>query len=295
MKRNSSRISRRFALLALALLLAACSTPSVEEAFDLDFRTPQPGDLFLGATSYVDVFILAGQSNGVGCGSAELAPMNDAEAFVAYDSLNGGWKPQSMANPALNYGSLAPAFAAEYHERTGRTAAFVQTSVGGTALYADPVAGRANWGPTGSLRGRAVAIAKDGLVTLAYNGISYNVKGVIWVQGESDALLIDAGTETIDEYETRLREIIEYFRKNFGSALTFGLVRTGTLVGGDDTCFAQVRAVQDKVCGDSPGVPMLYRDADTFPSRGWMYDVIHYDQTGLNAIGRAAAAAFSVL
>lgn len=264
MKHRLSRKNASASLaMALILLFWACAIPQDDdEDLGLGFRTPQPGDPFFGTASSVDVFILAGQSNGVGLGDPGLAPMNAADAFVAYDSQGGGWKPQGMANPAL---------------------------------YADPVPGRANWSPNGSLRGRAVAIAKDGLVTLAYNGVGYAVKGVIWVQGESDALLIDDGKETSGDYEARLREIIAYFRQSFGGSLTFGLVRTGTLVGGDDACFAQVRAVQDKICGDTAGVPMLYRDADKFPDLGWMTDMIHYSQTGLNAIGRAAAAIFGAL
>ncbi|HEY9054984.1 MAG TPA: sialate O-acetylesterase [Rectinemataceae bacterium] len=281
--------------LMAAMLLAACAFPGAEADLGLGYRIPQPGDPYFGTTSSVDVFILAGQSNGVGAGDPALAPMNEAEAFISYDSQNGGWKPQSMANPALNYGSLAPAFANEYHKLTGRTAAFIQTSVGGTALYLDPVPGKANWSPNGTLRDRAAAIAKDGLVTLAYNGVSYAVKGVIWVQGESDAIIMAQGLETAGEFEERLREVIAFFRQNFGSSLTFGVVRTGTLVGADDTCFALVRGVQDKVCGDSVGVPMLYSETDQFPDRGWMVDVVHYNQTGLDAIGRAAASIFAAL
>jgi hypothetical protein len=278
-------------LILIASILSSCTLPQAYN-MDLSFHSYTAGDLFLGASHSVDVFVIAGQSNGVGAGDPKLAPMNGDYAFMSFDSQNGGWKPQSMVNPSMTYGSLAPAFASRYYELTGRTAAFVQTSIGGTALSAVPNNGLPNWGSEGSLRTRALGILHAGLETLIGNGITYTVKGIIWVQGESDAIFIPQGLESAAEYEAGLRGLIAFFKQNLGDTTIFGIVRTGTFVGSDDTGFAMVRTIQDKVATDTTGAPMLYQDTVNFPAKGWMTDTIHYSQTGLNDIGYISATFF---
>ncbi|MBC9929128.1 sialate O-acetylesterase [Chitinophaga qingshengii] len=238
------------------------------------------------------VFLAAGQSNAVGKGDQARSLI--CESGTAYEYK---WKTDtlvSLKDPVgesyrqleqAGTGSVWPAFAAAWHQRTGDTVIIVPAARGGASCHPKARLGAMDtWDTTGSLF--EAAVGKTTAVLQKSKGV---LKGIIWLQGERDANAINSGNLTTAEYQSALIGLIQRFRASLGNKVPFFIVQTGNYSGHPVAGFEEVRKAQQAVARKLPAVMIVYRDTPSFPTKKWMTDDIHYNQEGLNDIGRVIA------
>lgn len=239
----------------------------------------------------IDFFLVAGQSNAVGYGDSALSPATVAgEAFEVRDNT---FSIQQLADPVrlANTGSAWPAFANAYTPVAGVPMAASISARTSTTLLAENDGGPGNWSPTGTLRAAAVAIAEGAMSALTTAGWTPTLRGVLWAQGEYDALYGNTDPDLATKYEAALIALHDYFRTELDPALPMYVWRSGASnTGGYPAGFAAVRAAQDAACASTEGLVMVYTDTINFPALGYMEDAFHYNQTGLNLMGTEGAA-----
>lgn len=238
------------------------------------------------------VFLAAGQSNAVGKGnqsqSLTCGPGTAYEYKWKTDTLVSLKDPVGEPYRQLEQastGSVWPAFAAAWHQRTGDTVVIVPAARGGASCHPKARLGAMDtWDTTGSLF--EAAVSKTTAALQKSKGV---LKGIIWLQGERDANAINSGNLTAAEYQAALIDLIQRFRVSLGNKVPFFIVQTGNYTGHPVAGFEEVRKAQQAVTRKLPGVMIVYRDTPLFPARKWMMDDIHYNQDGLNDIGREMA------
>lgn len=180
-----------------------------------------PTERVYGASSY-KVFILAGQSNMAGCGmnhelSAEYLGSQERVKIYAEGtveaSLKGAWHTLKPG-----FGSGSGCFGPELTFGIDITKAYPDSEIllikcgwSGTSLQGDwrpPSAG----GATGPLYKNLVETVNNALGSLD-KSINYELAGMCWMQGESDACNIYPA----NEYEDSLTAFIDDVRKEFNA------------------------------------------------------------------------------
>jgi hypothetical protein len=237
----------------------------------------------------IDVFLIAGQSNASGFpDSAEGSPKVPPGQVLQY--YKGRITDANDPVGNAHNGSAWPSFGVTYHAQTGRRVLFVPAAAPATSLRPQTdYFGLGHWDASGELFDRAVRQAD---LALSAAGPNARFAGVLWDQGENDALGIDHGVESAAEYERELRKLIARFRAHFGANMPFYIFETGD--GVPPRGFAEVRAAQERVSRTTPGAPIVFADAVTFPERGLMVKgAPHYSQAGYNLMGRTGALAIA--
>ncbi|MEZ5024862.1 MAG: sialate O-acetylesterase [Chitinophagales bacterium] len=117
------------------------------------------------------------------------------------------------------------------------------------------------------------------------------LSGIIWSKGEADASFINALQSSEIEYKKQLKLLIKRFRFEFGSNTPFYIIQTGFANGENSNGFEQVQRVQEVICDEMPNTYLVYSFAKYFQEYGLMTDYIHYNQQGLNVIGKSVAEA----
>ena len=257
----------------------------------------------------LDLFLIAGQSNALGAGGdVTLAPVPD-RGTAYWTRLRDGelaLVPVGIAHHASN-GSLGPAFARRYYERTGRPVALLQTAFRGTPVVALVEEGNGHWsakrpglGPRGGPDRLAEAVEAVAAVRArqprgpAGSGpYAFRAAGVIWVQGEADATGILRRKTTEVDYRNGLALTTAALRAAAGDSLgqaPLYLVQTGRPLPADNRGYRSVRRAQEH--GAAAGWYTLACDhAVTFAETGRMTDNAHWDQEALNHVGEHVAEA----
>jgi len=155
-----------------------------------------------------------------------------------WDARSDGWIPMKAGYSLFNYNSSSPAslgaeianhpfgaevtFAKRMREgRPGRKIAVIKYSQGATSLGSagspgawDPVTGRAyninTYANAGHCYAGLLQLVSSSLQTLTQQGHTYELRGMIWHQGESDSGLSTA------VYKDRLKEFIAAIRNDLG-------------------------------------------------------------------------------
>lgn len=227
----------------------------------------------------VDVFVIAGQSNAVGQdipGQSFVAPQSEVLRFHkgALQGVNalGAW---------ASFGKI-------YSQKTQRAIVFIPTAKGGTSSHRASDSGNGHWGADGDLFNNSINLTKNAIASLNKSGYSATLKGVLWVQGENDALAIKQGLMVQNDYEIALNSLILRYRQQLGSSLPFFIFQTGTAVGQSDAEYAMIRNVQKQVSAKQYN-KLVYSGALTFPERDLMWDMYHYKPEGYNEMGSMGA------
>lgn len=167
-------------------------------------------------SNMIDLFIWAGQSNAQGWkGNAEFYPSDsnnlDSQILLNYTfigvSSSDGWitmQPQLGLFPLGHFGPEVT-FSRKLKE-SGYNPAIFKFCKGGSSLYGD-------WkrlGESGYTDSMFDALSVS-INDLSLQGYKVNIKGLIWIQGESDA---NSFTNAI-EYENNLLNFINDFRNHF--------------------------------------------------------------------------------
>ncbi len=170
------------------------------------------------------VFLLAGQSNMQGQGlNSELTPAyRDVQKDVNF--WKGGWVKLSpgYGNGADYFGPEVAFGRAVKHALPNDTIYLIKYASNGKALYND-------FKPnTGAYYKKMAKTFKAALNDLDKAGIEYEVSGMLWMQGESDAYEGQAAS-----YQTNLIDFIAVMRREFGTAtMAFTLGRVLDHFGG---------------------------------------------------------------
>jgi hypothetical protein len=220
------------------------------------------------------VFLLAGQSNMQGLGyNSELTPPYDApQTDVSY------WSGGTWVDLAPGFGYQGDMFGPEVSfgraikdALTVDTIHLVKYAVSGTALYND-------WAPpSGPQYTGFMNTANAALANLDAAGVDYEIAGILWMQGESDAHENQAAS-----YETNLRNFIADMRVRFSDPdLPFIVARVRDYFGGASGQAAIVRAAQVAVADTTAGVEWF--DTDTYPLS--TAHPGHYDTQGQLSLG----------
>jgi hypothetical protein len=195
---------------------ASSSYPAAEITVPSAAPTPTPS--VTGAP--YKIFLLAGQSNMCGIGMNHELPSDLKNPVESVKIYAAGTIESSMANKwgtlTLGYGTGGGNFGPEF--TFGRDIApklpdskvlLIKVSWSGTSLSGDwrpPSAG----GTTGKLWNEFVSNVKKGLAALE-PGIDYEIAGMCWMQGESDACAPNIAAD----YEANLTAFINDVRKEF--------------------------------------------------------------------------------
>ncbi|AHF16037.1 sialate O-acetylesterase [Niabella soli] len=249
--------------------------------------------LSAAASAQKALFLVAGQSNGVGQGDASLSVKNTTAPL--YEYVFTGNTFCLLADPVgqeelhlqqAHTGSAWPSFAAAYHKLTKDTVIIIAAARGGSSCnYKAELPSMGTWDTVGTLPLFDSALLKT---KAAIRLAKCPLNGIIWSQGERDANAINAGRLTPEEYAQTLQLLIGRFRKALG-AVPFYIIQTGYYRNHPKKGFDAVRRAQVQLCNTKQQVYMVYDQTGTFEQKGWMKDDIHYNQTALNHIGVIAA------
>lgn len=251
--------------------------------------------LSAAAQAHWKMFLAAGQSNAMGItGDASRTGAVRCDTLTAYEYDCNNNRLVYLTDPVglsglgfdrALYGSAWPALAKRYHDLTGDTVVIVPAAKNASSLLqeSDIIAG-ANWSASGQLFANAVTKVNRA-ETLA--GVA--LCGIVWLQGETDAIAINDAVITKAQYKAGLVNLIARFRTAFGATVPFYIIRIGTDYTRDDAGFKQVREAQDEVGAADSLTEIVYRNTINFRALGWMTDGIHYSQTGLNQAGAGSA------
>lgn len=168
------------------------------------------------AQQALDLFIWAGQSNAQGwMGDASSYPETEQEldesirlhwTFVDHHSSGGKWVPLQAQAGRFPKGHFGPEvrFAREL-KKVGYNPAIFKYTKGATGLARD-------WKSSGEggIYDRMIEDLKSAIKLLEEENFKVNVRGFIWIQGETDA----GNENTAKEYQANLREMIHDLRRN---------------------------------------------------------------------------------
>lgn len=243
------------------------------------------------AAETIDVFLISGQSNAAytfRAVSDEASPIglpgtsyyfgnstqpvmysdwdDDAE-YGIYDMVN--------EDGSAHIGGIEQSFATTYYEKTGHKVCIINVAVSGAKiieLY--PEADYYVWAQN----------VFDRAVTLLEADYLVDVKGLIWIQGESDpAWPIQAYKNrfvTILGTMTHAESAVSYFNDNYAfENCIISLVRQHR---GQNTCLSQI-----ELAAEHDNIELGCIICDTFSyDNGLMYnDDTHYNQAGRNIVG----------
>lgn len=199
---------------------------------------------------------------------------------VPFDRNDGnGWRAAHVLGQAIG-SSLLPAFCKSYTERTSRTVVAVHAAKGAAAI--------ADFAEGGSLY---KAILKKARGARNREEAELGVKHVymIWLQGESDALL-DTGEA---EYLRQLKAFIDACKRELGIE-RFGMIKVGRYT--NDKRDDAIMRAQEAACAEGALCLMLTHAAPELTAcAACMHPMVpgHFSTLGLDTLGEIAGNAMA--
>lgn len=261
--------------------------------------------LFLASAAHADhyrIYLLGGQSNANGRGDASqlAAPLASPQTDVRFywhrtqATTNVGWLLEDQwidLAPGSGHGVTTPIYPKEFGSELsfGRAMADADSSArialikyahGGTNLYSQ-------WSASGEMYANFVATVQAGLAALSAAGHTYELRGMIWHQGEADT-----GAQA-DNYEVNLTSLVNRVRNDLFAGQPAPFVigsisnsQYGSQITTPGTGAYKVRQAQQAVAANI--VQVGFVNTDGFPVRPT--DTIHFDHNGQIALGQGFAA-----
>lgn len=236
----------------------------------------------------IHVFLIGGQSNADGRADPAglpTSPVNLQQPQADVDFFGHGGalttlRPGSQFGPEITMGRR---LAESLGDGVASRVALIKYGVGGTSLAVDWRAGgtatTSGDGPRYVTFQQTVAAGLSALAA-AYPGAAIEIEGMLWVQGERDAVI---GTE--NAYETNLAAFIADVRATYGADLPFAISRLSiNQTALDAARLAVIRTAQTQVAAADPSKALL--DTDGF---GVQPDNLHFDTPGQQELGDGAA------
>lgn len=231
------------------------------------------------------VFLLGGQSNMAGLGKTTDMKDPYSKPFnivKIWNAMTRKWEPLEGNFGASGKGSFGPELSfghAIAEALPNDDVRLVKYAVIGTALYN-------GWAPTsGAQYVVFMNTAKAALSDLKASRVDYEIAGMLWLQGESDAAENQAAT-----YEKNLAAFITHMRTEFKTPkMAFIIARVLGYYGGQTGQAKIVRDAQVKVAKSTENVTWFDTDDCERVNEG------HYSSSGLIEIGKRFAAGYSEL
>lgn len=242
------------------------------------------------------IVLLGGQSNTDGRATVSALPaspvnlqlpQSDVDFFYKVEgaaatltTLRPGLSETSQFGPEITLGrKLADLWSGE----TGTRVALIKYANGGTNLAVD---WKANGTNTTTADGPEYATFQQtvtaGLAALAaaYPAATLDLQGMVWLQGESDAVASYAPS-----YQANLTTFITDVRATYGSHLPFVIARLSSgQTNLTASYLAQVRAAQDAVAAADPRTGIILTDG-----LGLNSDNLHFNAASQQSIGNSFA------
>lgn len=258
----------------------------------------------------IDLFLIIGQSNAEGRGNKATSPIvpksqvlrfylnapsivdaNDPiytqhTQAIDYNAITG-----TVHYIAFNGGSAWPAFGSRYFAVTSRKIGFVLAPLGGTSQVMAADIGAGNWDDDGSLFKTSVRTLNEGIEAYKAAGYIPIVKGILVVNGETDAMGVTKRLITGNDYVAAFNRMAAKYRTIYGVELPIYIFRTGEApdMPGEEAGFAAIRAAQEQIVLSDAYTIMIWRDGVN-ASRNHLYGIgSHYNQAGYNTMGKAGA------
>lgn len=264
-----------------------------------------------GRSSTPLLFFVLGQSNAYAHAPVYESAADCAWKFNWVNEAAPAFAP--FREPMHHIGSTGgaggkwPLFCKTLFRLTGRRAYMVNLSKGssivvnytGNSFYAD---GDLHWNPEGNLRGIVQTQRTNAMNWLAANNITYELGGVLWIQGENDGSNINAGAYTLETYVAGLESMYAWVQALFGEGTPFIMSQTGEIrVSAEPaeaaekrrSTYAALQAAQLAFCMDAASHPhahIAFTGAKTFFANGCMRpDMQHYNLRGDHMMSRSLA------
>ncbi|MFT5131430.1 MAG: hypothetical protein ACI8W8_005066, partial [Rhodothermales bacterium] len=246
------------------------------------------------ASNHLKLFVLTGQSNSLGTtagGEADPEPGADSAdsqvrffwhnvanektslgdsggVFTDLRSQQGGHYPGSATHWGPEFGFARAAYRSGF-----RDFGIIKASRGG--------GGNSHWSKAkgGHMYAHVVDTVKAATRVLKANGDSFEIAGLIYVQGESDSAAEAAMADA------RLAELVENLRQEFPEAAAMHTVIGGTAAG---RTHATVRSKQTGLAAGDARISYV----DNSDLRSQLYDRLHFDKAAKILVGQRIAAAF---
>lgn len=237
----------------------------------------------------IDVFGMFGQSNMQGYntnGITDTVHVIPGTAFQYYQGFI------SIANDPIgnaSNSSMGPAFAKKYFSLTSRYICLVPSAFSGTSQTVAANTGQGTWDTTGTLFDTSVARVVAAMAALRAAGYNPTFKGILWCQGETDAIGINGSLTTQAAYLAAFQKMIGKYRTRFGKQMPFYIYQIATQTSASDVGYASVRAAQLQIVHSDSLTNIVFTNALDFPARGKFSDQYHYTQSGYNEMGTVSA------
>jgi len=248
--------------------------------YRIEVRSKSAGTVVATATvervGVGDVFVTCGQSNSANHGQP---PQKAGEDRVSTcDFQTGKWAHADDPQPGATGagGSPWPVLGDLLVRKTGAPVGFICVGVGGTPV--------SFWTP----KGNGYPRLKRALQLAGPHG----VRAVLWHQGESDSI---AGT-TMEDYARMLEQCIAQSRTDAGWMVPWGVALASFHPDPKATPTRQdaIVAGQKKVIA-SVSAAFQGPSTDSFHTRGWLCDTVHFNAEGLAAHAQGWAGALAPL
>lgn len=236
----------------------------------------------------VDVYLLGGQSNMVGFGQTISLPPSlrvaQSDAFIYWSGRPEWVGLQASSDVGTRYfGPEVTLGRALADAHPDRRVYLVKHAVSGTALGDFWYPGEA---PDDGLAGEGYRVwhqtVEDALAALEADGLEPRVRGMVWMQGESDASRPDYAAA----YAANLTHLIARVREDTGVVDLPFVAAQVDCRGGCDAHRDEVNAAIEAVAEADPAVA-------TFPTEDLLRypaDVWHYQGPGVRSMGQRFAA-----
>lgn len=236
------------------------------------------------------VFLVAGQSNASGVGDSKSSPICLPNTAFEYSftsnsliTLKDPTGIDELGFEKAKSGSAWPAFAKSYNALTDEQVVIIQAAKGGSSCNPDYYP-HLRWDVDGELLKSAILKTQNALAL-----INRPLSGVIWIQGEADAVFINDKKFSREGYKRSLRNSINSLREMFGGNLPFYIVQTGLADGLNPYGFEQIQLAQEEIAKEVEHCSIIYPFTKLFLDAGLMGDYIHYNQKGYDVVGRSCA------
>jgi len=253
-----------------------------------------PGASFvkgLAVKKTIWLYVPAGQSNAYGQSYASPDSMPVPKPGIGWVYQQAGDTVVPLTQNTIY--AMWPQFAVTLNQITGRTICFVQTAVSGSAQAwqaDDGVSG--NWDTSGALYARSIRLIDSAIAKLTAMGYDVQLGGILWDQGEQDALKIGQGVITAQTYYNALAAMVQRYHNYYGTPyLPFYIWRIGVRIGiNDNTTQAVVRQQQQNYAQTDSLCKIVFWNAVNYPNMpGYLNGDVHYSAIGYKQAGLEGA------
>ncbi len=238
------------------------------------------GQVQLRELAVGDIYIAIGQSNMSGYSgglSGATTPIPEVHAF----GNDGAWKQAtepmdaglyqrdrvSYENPAH---SLMLPFARSLHEATGVPIAVIPGPLGGTNLYAQ-------WQRNATTPDWRATLYGATLWRVREQYLGAKPRGILWFQGESDAIR----ARTTSQYRADLEQLLDQYRTDLDAPdLHLLCAQLGTFTGANLALWLPVQEAQRQVAANDDKAALITTVDQP------LADAIHFNVAGYQEIGR---------